>query len=448
MERTGYIDGCFWANRSTSGIGRRGSGIGHPDSIVRVDRGNRLANVVNLQVRRINHLPPLSWSLSIARGASVADLTCGPWVETGSNWFVEGAWDSEFRARCFEQSSLLMGSGGKVTEDRMVIATACHNLEPLFLASTDRGLTASNTLAFLLVTSGLSLDPDYSYYKTDLLSSRHGLDRYVKTIPTATGPDIHVLYYKNVVVDRHLTVTDQPKPSVPDWASFHEYRQFLIEGLRSLRDNARCPARQVHYNLLATLSSGYDSPASSVLASEIGAQDAVTVREGIDERSHQRTDDCGTSIAEELGLRVTEYPLKDMTAISDEIRAEFAAGGDATELNLISIEPHLPRKLLITGNSGVFWRLDLRRDASLSRADLGGSGLSEFRLRAGFIQVPVPMMGGVRRSRLNAIGRSAEMKPWSVLGSYNRPVPRRILEEKGIPRGQFARKKIGGPIVA
>lgn len=39
---------------------------------------------------------------------------------------------------------------------------------------------------------------------------------------------------------------------------------------------------------------------------------------------------------------------------------------------------------------------------------------------------------------------SAEMTPWSVGGHYDRPIARRIIEEAGVERGQFANRKFGG----
>jgi hypothetical protein len=44
---------------------------------------------------------------------------------------------------------------------------------------------------------------------------------------------------------------------------------------------------------------------------------------------------------------------------------------------------------------------------------------------------------------LKAICNSKEMEPWSVGGTYDRPIARRIIEGAGIPRGTFANYKIG-----
>lgn len=53
------------------------------------------------------------------------------------------------------------------------------------------------------------------------------------------------------------------------------------------------------------------------------------------------------------------------------------------------------------------------------------------------------MIGLDRWSEVNAISNSEEMKQWSVGGDYDRPIPRRIIEEKGVKREAFGNKKQG-----
>jgi hypothetical protein len=74
---------------------------------------------------------------------------------------------------------------------------------------------------------------------------------------------------------------------------------------------------------------------------------------------------------------------------------------------------------------------------------LAGCALGEFRMRVGFIDFPLGSSGGLHGAQIHAIGRSAAMKPWSVDG-YNKPIPRRIAEEAGVPRHLFGQLKKGG----
>ena len=235
---------------------------------------------MKLAIRQLDHLPRLSWCVTMKRSEPVAQVTCGPWVETGDGYFVEGAWDDRFEEHGFDRSYLLMGSGGKATDRGIVLSTPCHNLEPLFLVCSGDELTASNSLPFLLTSAGLSLDPGYLYYKMDLRSSLRGLERCAKHIPTGNGQNIRVLHYTNVEIDGTLNVMELAKPPVPDWPGFDQYQEFLASGLRNIKENAESPARRIRYELLTTISTGYDSSASAALASEVGATRALTAKTG------------------------------------------------------------------------------------------------------------------------------------------------------------------------
>jgi hypothetical protein len=74
---------------------------------------------------------------------------------------------------------------------------------------------------------------------------------------------------------------------------------------------------------------------------------------------------------------------------------------------------------------------------------MSGASLMEYRLVAGFLQCPVPMIGGRQIADLRRLGRAAELAPWSIGGDYDRPVARRIIEEAGVPRDAFGTQKRG-----
>jgi hypothetical protein len=76
-----------------------------------------------------------------------------------------------------------------------------------------------------------------------------------------------------------------------------------------------------------------------------------------------------------------------------------------------------------------------------------GSTLLEFRLRTGFFNFNPLYTAGLHISTLHAISRSEEMKHWRVGGRYDRPIPRRILEEAGIPRALFGHTKAASAAV-
>jgi hypothetical protein len=58
-------------------------------------------------------------------------------------------------------------------------------------------------------------------------------------------------------------------------------------------------------------------------------------------------------------------------------------------------------------------------------------------LQNGFIYFPVPILGFGSYERILSISRSPEMEDWQTFNEYDRPIPRRILETKGVPRELF-----------
>src|SRR5204863_917377 len=83
----------------------------------------------------------------------------------------------------------------------------------------------------------------------------------------------------------------------------------------------------------------------------------------------------------------------------------------------------------------------------LKRFDVSGHGLAEVRLRVGLIQLPVPYIGAQQRADIYRITNSSQMDPWRVNPRYDRPIPRRIAEERGVPRELFGQVKMGSGVV-
>jgi hypothetical protein len=100
---------------------------------------------------------------------------------------------------------------------------------------------------------------------------------------------------------RHdLRVIEEPKKPVRDFVDFADYRSFLEENVSAIHNNANDKNRMIKYRAIASISSGYDSSASAVLASTVGCKDALTF-------SHARleygdTEDSGSQIGAILGM--------------------------------------------------------------------------------------------------------------------------------------------------
>jgi hypothetical protein len=75
------------------------------------------------------------------------------------------------------------------------------------------------------------------------------------------------------------------------------------------------------------------------------------------------------------------------------------------------------------------------------RGDTSGLNLSEARLCSGFVHVAVPFIHARSIHELVKLANSPEMKAWRLDTDYDRPIPRRILESVGVPRGAFGTRK-------
>lgn len=102
-----------------------------------------------------------------------------------------------------------------------------------------------------------------------------------------------------------------------------------------------------------------------------------------------------------------------------------------------SFEPALRQKTFMTGYwAGTEWAMP-HRDAwrRVRPTTTAGADIGEFRLHAHFYHVPLPVFGAARPLDAPSLLDRAEMDPYRVGGHYDRPIPRRIAEESGIPCG-------------
>jgi hypothetical protein len=197
------------------------------------------------------------------------------------------------------------------------------------------------------------------------------------------------------------------------------------------------------FEIVPTMSSGYDSASMAVLAKETGAKRAVTIGVGKPVRGSSRTSDSGEPVARALGLAIKSYDRLAYMRSTELPEAEFLASGMSGEDVVFSeMEPDIRQTILVTGffGDGMWW-LNRPHRPLFWRLEQAGLSFTEFRLRTGFIHVPMPWFAASQMYNVEEISHSPEMRPW-VLGTDNdRPIPRRILEEAGVPRGTFADAK-------
>lgn len=398
---------------------------------------------MKLVFNEINQIPKLSWCAVLEKGRGEIYLYHGSWVETCGDFFVEGIWDTRFSEGRFDQSYLLMGSGGRVDGSKVIFASPCHTLERLHYIFKENKLYISNSIAFVLSQTDLTPDINYLHYVPDFASICDGIKNYVRKVPLENNHWLNLAYYKNLVVDSDLNIQIVEKSKPPQWNDFASYRQFLVDCLNLLSENANDAERHIRYSPLVTMSRGYDSPACAALAAEAGCSKVLTVA-GHGKYVH----DCGTDLAKVMGYKEIIKLFADNYKDNKEKMIEplFMASGElGTDCFWASFEEHLPKTFVVIGiNGDKVWDVNSKTVTPyIKRSSPSATSLGEYRLRTGFIQVPLPFFGCVNHPAIHQISTSQEMQPWVLGTDYDRPIPRRIVEEKGVGREQFAKHKIG-----
>ena len=388
-------------------------------------------------------LPRLGWCAHLWRRSSVARVYHGPWVETRDDWFVEGAWTGAFEKGELDRALFNVGSGGVLRGAQAVFCTQTDMIERVYSLRIGADLFISNSLAFVLAMARDEPDPRYPFYSHELRAYfLDGIARKYKTIRTKRGRQVELHEYCQVAVGDDLRLMRVEKPVFPEPASFGEYLSMLQGVLGSVLENAASPKRRHRrYEGLATVSRGYDSNALAALLGPLGVREAMTFYDEIP------GDDSGEDIARLLGMNVRVYGRTDFRTKPGVDEAEFLSWpSKSSDIVLAPCEEQLAGKVLVTGRYGdvVFSTraAKMLSDFRLPRSHfIGGSGMIEFRLRAGFLNFNPLYSGGLHVSAMHGITTSQEMTAWRLGRRYDRPIPRRILEEAGVPRGIFGVSK-------
>jgi hypothetical protein len=309
------------------------------------------------------------------------------------------------------------------------------------------GLVVSNSLTYVLVKTGDEPVPTHFMYSERFyVFLLQGIRRQDRSLPYRRG-EVEVYECCNLEVAANLALERWEKP-VPDdpFGDYQQYVRFLESQLRSVIDNASDPSRTVTYRPMVTVSKGYDSNALAALARRWGATDAITFSE---ETPGVPNPDDGTVVAEILGFKVHKFGKQFFPSSEKFPEAEFLACPPGWGSPYGSTENLIPGTLVTNGTLGDLI-LSLDRNAllpDLAKGEAGGAAYTsnwEYRLRTGSLDFPLYYAGWQRSADVHALTVSSEMRPWSVGGNYDRPIPRRILEEAGVPRELFGQTKYAG----
>ena len=250
--------------------------------------------------------------------------------------------------------------------------------------------------------------------------------------------------------------SEQDKPLPPPFGCFGDYSAYLHDVYGRLASNARAAERARPMRILSTQSRGYDSTAANAVAKTVGIDAVFTVTRGkgigyyAHEDRHLETDDDGSQICHQLELRCVPIERRALEADSSKEYLYYACMHKTGDFNLQQVNGFVDQpSLLLTGCLGEIWSSEKWHaqrpglvNPELVRVDLGNHALTEVRLHHGYVQLAFPYIGARRRRDIFRITTSNEMDPWRTGNDYDRPIPRRIAEEKGVARSAFGQVKM------
>lgn len=389
---------------------------------------------MQMTVSRERWLPRLGWIAQIR--SDRVETKVGTHVEIGPVWIAEAVWDGAFRNGGFDRTGAVFGSGVRARGGDVHVVSSAGLVDRVWVHGSGDELRCSNCLPVLLAATGDRLREDVDY-RPALRNLPTPGGRPEPLLSTERG-EVAAVYRSNLRWDGgRLEVVPKPRTDT-EFTGFPAYRDYLAGVARAIGANAGSEEREHPLSLLTTISKGYDSPAVSVLAREAGCRRAATIRQA---RSVPPRDDSGEEIAAALGL---ECQVVDRGGRGGPAELAFwAADGRAEDQNLAAFDyPGEVTALFSGAFGGIIWADEEHKHPALADyADRNTLSFCEYRLRNGIIHCPIPYLGYDRAEEILRITRSSEMEPWSIGGDYDRPIPRRILEEAGIPRGAFALRK-------
>ena len=351
------------------------------------------------EYQRSQTLPALAWLARIQ--GYVVSVQCGLSVRIGEHGFFEGTWAGPAHLESVAEQETTFGSGIVVSGGELVVVPPAHTLEPVYHArDRDGSLVVSNSLVALLVATGNQLRSDVLYPPIFGLINR-GLSYASADVPTS-GEAVTVHYFENLRIEHDGRVSVRLKPRGTPFTNFTEYRDGLTDRVRSSFANAP------DYRPTVAMSTGYDSTAAGAIAAQGGCDSVVSFRTGWPWAGYDGEEDSPDVSARALGMSVELFERLAYMDCNDAPEAEFLATGMSGEdVVYRSMDTALSRRILVTGFwGGAAWRGNAR--PNLSRIDLSGASLGEFRMRVDMIHLPLPYINGVHQPNLAALRMSAE----------------------------------------
>lgn len=393
---------------------------------------------MNLSFVPVPCWPPLAWLARCELGTEAVVVTHGPNVEVADDWFCEAAWDGEFIDGGFDRTDIVTGSGGRKRDGEILFVSAGNTVDRLVSLKLGEAILVSNSLACLASVADLDFPLDHNWYTT-FHSVIKGIDRYQAEIPSSRG-NVLLTYYHNLRWDGQ-TLRQVEKPRIDrDFSSFECYYDFLTATLRRVQQNGSDKNRLYPFDLLTTISSGYDSPTVTALAKAVDPNVEGFTFSRI---SNPSREDSGSEIAHHLGVKLNIIDIDKWRSSRHPEVPHIAADCLGEEAQYTGAESILGGRILLTGFHGdVVWGQDVEgASEQFVRGDQSGLSLTEYRLWANFLHCPIPFWGARQSMDIIRLSNEQAMHPWDVGGDYSRPICRRIVENSGVPRELFGMKK-------
>jgi hypothetical protein len=389
-------------------------------------------------------MPPLAWVAAVRSGRVRVDH--GTSVRTFEDGFVEGTWVGPPDPAMLPEATTVFGSGMVLRDGSLLAVPPSHHLESIYFARLADALVVSNSLPGLLVASGLRLDPQVDYSSLFLAACRlvwlidepHGGEIQLRhqrfSIPTTSLP-VTGWFVENLVIRHDLSTAAQRRPREAHFVSFADYKVRITAATASLIADGR------PYEPVVALSAGYDSAAVAAVAAAAGVRRSLGFATARPSEKFASGPDSGAGTAAALGLEHSEFDRLAYRERTDLPEADLLCTGMAGEdVLFMGFEPMIRRSIFLSGYWGgtEFAFPDREAWRRVSPITTSGAGLTEFRLRADFFNVPLPLFGAIRTLDAPSLLDRPEMDPYRVGGHYDRPIPRRLAEEAGVKRGTFA----------
>ena len=392
-----------------------------------------------ITLKSMDEFPMLGWLMHVSN-ENKPELYYGAAVEITADGFSAGLiLDNESQPENIEH---MFGSAMYVLNaDEYLFLPASHAFECLYFIKNDSGCCVSNSLASIVGFYNCEITLKQSYAR-DFASNCNGIDDYKTEIVHTSAGVISRFIYDNLKINKqgqHQFVRKPKSRAINDYASYVDLLKSNIKKSIELAQN-----KPIKYQSLCTCSAGYDSSSTAALVSQVDDVEAITMAD-----SRYGENDSGVEICDYLNIPVQSFKMPELEGCQlDDLAPFLATGMGGEDYYFKAFGSKLKNRLLFSGFYGdnLWSPFGAPHDVFL-RKELSGSSLQEFNLWNNLINIPVPSFYGRNHEDIWGITHSSELQAFRVDNDYDRPIPRRILEQAGVPRTSFGQKKMAASLL-